>query len=130
MGIKQQDLSMLADPSSRWWHAAFIPLFCWFMIWGMTGIGLTILAKPRAVVRWLSDSAYWVYLVHLPIVAALMVLFKDVPVGPWVKFLTIVAITSVVTLVSYQWGVRYTVIGRWLNGPRAKPDATQASDAR
>jgi peptidoglycan/LPS O-acetylase OafA/YrhL len=103
--------------------AAAVALFCWFMIWGMTGLGLTILAKPRAVVRWLSDSAYWVYLVHLPLVALLMILLKDWSVGPWVKFVLIVAVTSLVTLVSYQWCVRYTLIGRWLNGPRAKPGA-------
>lgn len=123
-----------ASDGVGWWvkpvHAASIALFCWFMIWGMTGIGLTLLAKPSAVVRWLSDSAYWVYLVHLPIVAVLMVLLKDVAVGPWIKFLAIVAVTSVLTLMSYQWGVRYTVIGRWLNGPRARPGATQGADVR
>ena len=52
-----------------------------------------------------------------------MILLKDWSVGPWVKFVLIVAVTSVVTLVSYQWCVRYTLIGRWLNGPRAKPGA-------
>ena len=100
--------------------AAGVALFCWYMIWGMTGLGLTVLAKPRAVVRWLSDSAYWVYLVHLPIVALLMILLKGWAVGPWVKFLAIVAVTSIVTLVSYQYVVRYTFIGRWLNGPRVR----------
>ena len=118
IGIKQPDLSMLSDPASRWWHAAFIPLFCWLMIWGLTGLGLTILAKPRAIVRWLSDSAYWVYLAHLPIIALLMLAIKDWPIGPWSKFLFIVTVTYVVTLVSYRWGVRYTFIGNWLNGPR------------
>ncbi|MEM6506354.1 MAG: 2,3,4,5-tetrahydropyridine-2,6-carboxylate N-succinyltransferase, partial [Planctomycetota bacterium] len=73
------------------------------------------------VVRWLSDSAYWVYLVHLPIVALMMIVMKDWPVGPWVKFLIIVTAASVLTLVSYQQLVRYTVIGRWLNGPRTRP---------
>ncbi|MEM9110087.1 MAG: acyltransferase family protein [Planctomycetota bacterium] len=102
-------------------QAISIALFCWLMIWGLTGIGLTLLAKPRSVVRWLSDSAYWVYLVHLPIVALMMIVMKDWPVGPWVKFLIIVTAASVLTLVSYQQLVRYTVIGRWLNGPRTRP---------
>lgn len=109
--------------------AGAVSLFCWFMIWGMTGIGLTILAKPRAIVRWLSDSAYWVYLVHLPIVVVLMMLLKDWAAGPWIKFGLIVSVTSVLTLVSYQWGVRYTLIGRWLNGPRARPTATDRAKA-
>lgn len=111
----------LPEFSDRAAAAIAIALFCWLMIWGLTGLGLTILAKPRAVVRWLSDSAYWVYLVHLPIVALLMILIRDWPIGPWGKFLFIVTVTSVVTLVSYQWCVRYTFIGNWLNGPRGRP---------
>lgn len=115
-----------SDTAARLAFSALVALFCWLMIWGMTGIGLTILAKPREVVRWLSDSAYWVYLVHLPIVALLMILIKNWAVGPWLKFSLIVAVTSVVTLVSYQWCVRYTLMGRWLNGPRVRPGAASA----
>lgn len=100
--------------------AAAIALFCWLMIWGLTGLGLTVLSASRAWVRWLSDSAYWVYLVHLPIVAAMMVAMRSWPIGPWAKFAIIVAVTSALTLASYQWCVRYTIIGRWLNGPRSK----------
>jgi len=111
--------------TDRMAFAVMIALFCWFMIWGMTGLGLTILAKPRAIVRWLSDSAYWVYLVHLPIVALLMILLKDWTIGPWMKFALIVVVTSAVTLASYQWCVRYTVVGRWLNGPRVRPGVPQ-----
>jgi len=102
------------------WLAMGVALFCWLMIWGLTGIGLTVLAKPRGWVRWLSDSAYWVYLVHLPIVALLMIVVRKWEIGPWPKFLFIVAVTSVATLVSYQFLVRYTLIGRWLNGPRVR----------
>lgn len=131
MGLKWAIAAAVGSDGVGWWikpiHAAAIALFCWLMIWGMTGLGLTILAKPRAVVRWLSDSAYWVYLVHLPIVAVLMILMKDWPVGPWVKFLLIVIVTSLVTLLSYQWGVRYTVVGRWLNGPRVRPGVAEVT---
>ncbi|MEM9345597.1 MAG: acyltransferase family protein [Planctomycetota bacterium] len=112
------------EPAYRIGIAVSIALFCWLMIWGLTGIGLTLLAKPRSVVRWLSDSAYWVYLVHLPVVALMMIVMKDWPIGPWLKFLIIVGVASVLTLVSYQQLVRYTAIGRWLNGPRTRP-ATQ-----
>lgn len=101
--------------------AVSVALFCWLMIWGLIAIGLTVLDKPRPVVRWLSDSAYWVYLVHLPLVGLLMVTAADWPVSPWIKFFLIVSVTSVLTLYSYQWFVRYTFIGRMLNGPRNRP---------
>ena len=100
--------------------AISVSLFCWLMIWGMTGLGLTVLAKPRAWVRWLSDSAYWVYLVHLPLVALGLLLLRGWAVSPWVKFTLIVAGASVATLVSYRYLVRFTPIGRALNGPRKR----------
>lgn len=123
-GTNQRDPGALFDPANRWYMAVSVSLFCWLMIWGLTGIGLTLLARPSALVRWLSDSAYWVYLIHLPIVAVLMVVMRDWPIGGWGRFVMIVMITSVLTLASYQWGVRYTVIGRWLNGPRTRPKAS------
>lgn len=109
------------DLPTRLGLAAGVALFCWLMIWGLTGLGLTVLARPRVWLRWLSDSAYWVYLVHLPIVVVLMIVMRHWPIGPWPRFLLIVAVTSALTLVSYQYAVRFTVIGRWLNGPRARP---------
>lgn len=109
------------DLQTRLVLAGSVALFCWLMIWGLTGLGLTLLAKPRAWVRWLSDSAYWVYLIHLPIVALLMIVMRNWAIGPWPKFIIIVAVTSAATLATYHWLVRYTFIGRWLNGPRAKP---------
>ncbi len=125
IGLKWAIAAAESSDGVNWWvkpiHAGSIALFCWLMIWGMTGLGLTVLAAPRAWVRWLSDSAYWVYLVHLPIVALLLIVMRDWPIGPWPRFLLTCAITSALTLTSYQWLVRYTVIGRWLNGLRSRP---------
>ncbi|MFN3167996.1 MAG: acyltransferase family protein [Phycisphaeraceae bacterium] len=117
----QLDAGQAIGLPTRLGLAAGVSLFCWLMIWGMTGLGLTVLAKPRAWVRWLSDSAYWVYLVHLPIVALLMIVMRHWAIGPWPRFVLICAVTGAATLASYQYAVRYTAIGRWLNGPRAKP---------
>ncbi len=100
--------------------AVSVSLFCWLMIWGMTGLGLTWLAKPRGWVRWLSDSAYWVYLVHLPLVGVGMILLRGWGVSPWVKFVVIVAAAGVATLMSYRYLVRMTWLGRALNGPRTR----------
>ena len=100
--------------------AVGVSLFCWLMIWGMVGLGLTVLAKPRAWVRWLSDAAYWVYLVHLLLVGIGIMLLRDWAVSPWVKFVVIVAGASVASLVSYRYLVRFTWLGRALNGPRKR----------
>lgn len=115
------DAGSIPGPTFRIGLAVSVALFCWLMIWGLTGIGLTVLAKPRAIVRWLSDSAYWVYLVHLPIVVVVMIAIRNWSIGPWPRFVIVVAVTSLLTMLSYRYLVRYTVIGRWLNGPRARP---------
>ncbi len=121
--FSQRYSGITIDLPTRLGLAVCVALFGWLMIWGMTGLGLTVLATPRAFVRWLSDSAYWVYLVHLPIVALLLIVMRNWPIGPWPRFGLIVAITSALTLASYQWCVRHTFIGRWLNGPRSRGDS-------
>lgn len=100
--------------------AVGVSLFCWLTVWGMVGLGLTVLAKPRGWVRWLSDSAYWVYLVHLPLVGLGLMWMRGWAVSPWVKFGLIVIGAGVATLVSYRYLVRFTWVGRALNGPRKR----------
>ena len=95
-------------------------LFCWLMIFGLVGVALRYFDVDRSWQRWMSDSAYWVYLVHLPMVGALAILFRHWPVPPEFKFLAIIVIVSAVTLLSYRYLVRYTAIGRLLNGPRKR----------
>ncbi|MGB0766439.1 MAG: acyltransferase family protein, partial [Phycisphaeraceae bacterium] len=111
------------EPPYRIGLAVSASLFCWLMIWGLTGLGLTVLARPSRRVRWLSDASYWVYLVHLPVVGLMMIAIRDWPIGPWSKFALVVVAASVTTLASYQYVVRYGWIGRWLNGPRSRRSA-------
>jgi len=101
--------------------AVSLSLFCWLMIWGMLGLGLGVLAKSRDWVRWLSDSAYWVYLVHLPVVGIMMILVRNEPEAPILKYLIVLSVASGFSLVTYQTMVRYTFIGRFLHGPRHRP---------
>lgn len=101
--------------------ATSLSLFCWLMIWGTLGLGLGVLAENRHWVRWLSDSAYWVYLIHLPIVGVMMMLVRHWPSSPFAKYAIVLGVASAVSLLTYQIGVRYTIIGRFLHGPRHRP---------
>ena len=56
----------------------------------------------------------------VPLVALGLLLLRGWAVSPWVKFTLIVAGASVATLVSYRYLVRFTPIGRALNGPRKR----------
>ena len=69
----------------------------------------------------MADASYWLYLIHLPIVLALLVVVADWNVNPFVKRASINAATIAFLWVTYDWFVRYSWIGRVLNGPRQRP---------
>ena len=64
--------------------------------------------------RYLAGSAYWTYLLHLPIVLALQFALMDTP-WPWpLKFSATVASTMLICLLSYEILVRRTRLRGWV----------------
>jgi glucans biosynthesis protein C len=100
-------------------------LAIWTTTFAVIGLALRFLSGFSAASRYIADSSYWLYLIHLPIVMALQVVVSPLD-WPWpLKFLTILLIALPVMLVSYQHLVRYSVIGAVLNGRRTrKPSHT------
>ena len=105
-------------------------------IWTATfaGIGLALRFLPDSSTtrRYLADSSYWLYLIHMPIVMALQVAVSQLD-WPWpFKFATILLVALALMLASYQWLVRYSFIGTLLNGRRLRrerPLTVAATDA-
>ena len=99
---------------------------------GLIGLFELVFQRPRAWVRWLADSAYWVYIVHLPLVAFLTFWIAHLDrqgrldfgigldLGAEAKFLVACALTGAIALVTYRYLVRYTPLGSMLNGPRSR----------
>jgi glucans biosynthesis protein C len=96
-------------------------LYSWLMVLGLLGLAKAYCSEENATIRYLSDAAYWLYLMHLPLVVYLQVLLADRHIFGPLKYLLINAVTLVILLLSYQYGVRYTWIGTMLNGPRIRP---------
>lgn len=71
---------------------------------------------------YLSDASYWIYLAHLPLVIAAQMLVVDWPIHYHLKFVLVCVGVTLITLSTYELGVRYTIIGKTLNGPRTRPD--------
>ena len=95
--------------------------FAWLMIVGLMGLFRVALSRERYWVRYLSDSAYWMYLTHLTLVIALQALVRTWELPAVVKFGLIVVTTCAILLILYQLVVRYTVVGTMLNGKRTRP---------
>ena len=99
---------------------------------GLVGLFERFLRSPRPWVRWVADSSYWIYIIHLPIVTLLTFYLAHLDRQGWLKHLTgfswsaelkfLVACmaTGVVGIVTYRYLVRYTPLGTLLNGKRTR----------
>ena len=104
--------------------------FAWLMCFGMMGLFRLIAARERFWVRYLSDSCYWLYVAHLPLVLVGQKLLVNAPISVHLQFALILAGTCALLLATYHLCVRYTWIGTMLNGkrvPRAAPALTGAA---
>jgi len=94
----------------------FQTLSVWNMVFGMMGMFHAFIKKENILIRYLSDSSYWIYIVHLPLVIVLQFLVKEWPINGLLKFLLINIATITLLLFSYHLLVRSTWIGWLLNG--------------
>jgi hypothetical protein len=110
--VKSQDNGFLL--------AACSVAYAWLMIFGFIGFFRYFFASENSRIRYISDSSYWLYIMHLPVIMFLqaMVSTWDMPSFP--KFLIACAATTLPLLLIYELGVRYTFIGTLLNGKRTR----------
>ncbi len=101
------------------------PLFACGMSLGTIGLFHHYVKTPSKKLRWRADSSYWRYLAHIPIVIMAQLLVTTWNIPSWAKFLFVLGISHLILLVSYQWLIRYSWVGRLLHGP--KQVSTQAS---
>ena len=99
-------------------YAAGYGVAAWSWTCGLTGLAVRYLSQPHARIRYIADASYWIYLVHLPLVAALQIIAGPIALHWSLKFPAILAIAFAVMLASYRYLVRGTVIGHVLNGRR------------
>ena len=70
--------------------------------------------------RFISDSSYWIYIIHFPLVTCIQVFFVTAPFPGYYKLILSSAIMFCIGLVTYRYVVRYTFIGTMLNGKRVR----------
>lgn len=92
--------------------------YAWVMSFGMIGLFHRFCRVPRFWLRYLSDSSYWLYLVHIPLLMVFQFLVRDWLVPSFVKLSLVCTATTALLLLSYQFCVRDTWVGLLLNGRR------------
>jgi peptidoglycan/LPS O-acetylase OafA/YrhL len=98
-------------------------VFAWLIVFGFIGVFLRLFRQSRPSIRYLADSSYWIYLVHMPILGFIQVDLYRVPGHALWKFPLVWAVTLAIGFASYHTLVRHTAIGTWLHGRRERPAA-------
>lgn len=100
---------------------AYFPVYglmMWSFVLGFLGLFLHFRQTESPLWRYLADSSYWVYLIHLPIVVGLQIWVAAWP-QPWfLKFPLVASLALTLSYLSYHFLVRSTFIGQQLNGHR------------
>ncbi len=104
-------------------------LYCWFMIFALMGLFRRYFSGESARIRYISDSAYWLYLAHLPLIQLFQVLVRAWSCPSIVKVTVICVATVTILFVMYEYGVRYTFIGTMLNGKRYRGNPPEPGPA-
>ncbi len=98
-------------------------LTAWCWSFALIGVAMRFLASYSPVRRYLADSSYWLYLMHIPALLFFAQLLHPLALPGGVKYLAAIVGTVVILLLSYHYLVRFTFIGATLNGrkpPRAR----------
>ncbi len=96
----------------------FANVLTWVASLASIGFFVRFFAVRSAWTRYLTDSAYWVYLVHLIFTVSFAVMMHDWALNVWLKFALNCVLTALMCLASYHCFVRNTFIGQLLNGRR------------
>lgn len=88
----------------------------WTLVFLTIGLFKRYCNKPSPIIRYIADSSYWLYLVHLPMVIWLQIAFAEINLHWSIKLTAISLITIGLSLLMYDLFVRSTLIGKVLNG--------------
>jgi len=104
-----------AFPATASWRIATLEAFLsvWLTVLCLLA-GQRLLNRPSTTLQYLSQSAYWTYLLHLPLVFALQYLLMDLSLAWPLKFLLASFGTLALCLLSYQILVRHTPLRRFV----------------
>jgi len=108
------------------WQPAIQVLAVAFVTFAVIGLFMRYLDFENRVISYLSNSSYWIYLFHAPILFSLIAWLASAGINLYLVALIAIVVTLAITLASYHWLVRSTVIGRYLSGRRRPRRARQS----
>ena len=101
------------------WFSSFAYSFAvWFLAVGVLGVFLKVARSENRAIRYVSDSSYWLYLIHLPLIFVFLRIGSIAGLPASLTAVLAMSATFALGVISYQLLVRNTFVGQLLNGTR------------
>jgi glucan biosynthesis protein C len=98
----------------------FVAVETCLLISGFIGVFIKHFNTNNRLWRYFSDSSYWVYLSHLFFVSIFQIGLLHSMIPSFLKPILVFSGALLISLLSYQYLVRYTFIGNSLHGKRER----------
>lgn len=93
-------------------------LCTWALIYLFIGVFLRYLDYESPWILYISQSSYWVYLIHMPLVCFFAWVMLPVDLSAYSKFGLVVSFTAFFSFLSYHYLIQKTWVSDLLNGMR------------
>ena len=103
--------------------------YVWLMTTGCLGLFRKFFNHESKRMRYISDSSYWLYVAHIPLLFLLQYLVSTLEISALIKAPVTILLCSILLLISYEYCVRYTPLGTLLNGAKTRPGQIPATVA-
>ncbi len=90
-------------------------LMTWLFVFAITGLFLRFQKRASALMRYLSDASYWIYLIHFPLLVWIAGVLAPFSWNAAAKFLVLMTMAVPLLWVSYELAGKSPIV-RWLLG--------------
>ena len=92
----------------------------YFLVFGFWGFFHSLNLADSKILRYLTDSSYWVYIINMPFVGLIQILLIPFEISIFIKFLLSFLGALFLSLLSYEYLIRYGFIGKIINKKRVR----------
>jgi len=92
----------------------------YLLVLGLWGYCNNLNLKNSKYLRYMTDSSYWVYLSNMPIVVILQIILMPLDISLFLKFMISFLGAFSISMLTYEYFVRYTFLGGLLNKRRKR----------
>lgn len=94
-------------------------IYCYSTLTSMLNLGIRFIRKGSAFINYLSDSSYFIYIVHIPVVILMQRAFYFTELGAISKWILVSILSYISLFLIYHILVRFSFIGTYLHGKRS-----------